>query len=93
MGSLRGDVLRSPLNNKQARPTFSSARCCHSRSEYKYLMAESPASVVEPRAAASVILVRDAKPGAPEPIEIYLIRRKRDMLLDHSQLKREEQEP
>jgi 8-oxo-dGTP pyrophosphatase MutT (NUDIX family) len=42
-------------------------------------MAESPASVVEPRAAASVILVRDAKPGAPEPIEIYLIRRKRDM--------------
>ena len=42
-------------------------------------MAESPSSAVEPRAAASVILVRDAKPGAPEPTEVYMIRRKRDM--------------
>jgi 8-oxo-dGTP pyrophosphatase MutT (NUDIX family) len=33
----------------------------------------------EPRPAASVIIVRDAPPGAPEPIEVYMIRRKRSM--------------
>ena len=34
---------------------------------------------VEPKPAASVVLVRDAPPGAPEPIEVYMIRRNRGM--------------
>jgi 8-oxo-dGTP pyrophosphatase MutT (NUDIX family) len=34
---------------------------------------------VEPRPAASVILVRAAAPGAPEPLEVYMIRRQRGM--------------
>src|SRR2546427_1884883 len=34
---------------------------------------------VEPKPAASVVLVRDAQPGAPEPIEVYMIRRNRSM--------------
>src|SRR3989442_8863973 len=34
---------------------------------------------VEPKRAASVLLVRDAPPGAAEPIEVYMIRRNRDM--------------
>jgi 8-oxo-dGTP pyrophosphatase MutT (NUDIX family) len=42
-------------------------------------MADTPAPVAEPRPAASVILVRDAVADAPEPIEIYMIRRKRGM--------------
>jgi 8-oxo-dGTP pyrophosphatase MutT (NUDIX family) len=41
-------------------------------------MADS-ASVAEPRPAASVIIVRDAPAGAPEPIEVYMIRRQRSM--------------
>jgi len=42
-------------------------------------MPEAPAVPAEPRPAASVILVRDAAPGAPEPIEVYVIRRQRSM--------------
>jgi 8-oxo-dGTP pyrophosphatase MutT (NUDIX family) len=39
-----------------------------------------PAAVpVEPRPAASVIIVRDAARDAPEPIEVYMIRRQRSM--------------
>lgn len=34
---------------------------------------------VEPKPAASVVLVRPAAPGAPEPIEVWMIRRKRGM--------------
>jgi 8-oxo-dGTP pyrophosphatase MutT (NUDIX family) len=37
------------------------------------------APVAEPRPAASVIIVRDARSGAPEPIEVYMIRRQRSM--------------
>jgi len=33
----------------------------------------------DPRPAASVVLVRDARPGAPEPLEVYMIRRKETM--------------
>lgn len=34
---------------------------------------------VEPKPAASVLLVRPAPPGAPEPIEVYMIRRNKGM--------------
>jgi 8-oxo-dGTP pyrophosphatase MutT (NUDIX family) len=34
---------------------------------------------VDPKPAASVIIVRDAPPGAPEPIEVYMVRRKKAM--------------
>jgi 8-oxo-dGTP pyrophosphatase MutT (NUDIX family) len=36
-------------------------------------------AVVEPKPAASVVLVREAPPGAPEPIEVYMIRRQKAM--------------
>jgi 8-oxo-dGTP pyrophosphatase MutT (NUDIX family) len=36
-------------------------------------------AVVEPRPAASVLLVRAAAPGAREPLEVYMIRRNRGM--------------
>jgi len=42
-------------------------------------MPDSAAAPVEPRPAASVIIVRAASPGAPEPIEVYMIRRQRSM--------------
>src|SRR5216117_4520155 len=42
-------------------------------------MSETPAVPAEPRPAASVLIVRDAAPGAPEPIEVYMIRRQRSM--------------
>jgi 8-oxo-dGTP pyrophosphatase MutT (NUDIX family) len=43
-------------------------------------MSTAPATEpVVPRPAASVVLVRDAPPGAPEPIEVYMIRRHRTM--------------
>jgi len=42
-------------------------------------MPDSAAPPAEPRPAASVIIVRDAPPGAPEPIEVYMIRRQRSM--------------
>ncbi len=32
-----------------------------------------------PKPAASVVLVRDAPPGSPEPLEVYMIRRNRHM--------------
>jgi 8-oxo-dGTP pyrophosphatase MutT (NUDIX family) len=35
--------------------------------------------VAEPRPAASVLLVREAPPDAPEPIEVYMIRRQKTM--------------
>src|SRR6266566_9836142 len=34
---------------------------------------------VEPKPAASVVLVRPSPPGAPEPIEVYMVRRQRSM--------------
>jgi 8-oxo-dGTP pyrophosphatase MutT (NUDIX family) len=34
---------------------------------------------VDPKPAASVLLVRAAGPGAPEPLEVYMIRRKKTM--------------
>jgi 8-oxo-dGTP pyrophosphatase MutT (NUDIX family) len=34
---------------------------------------------VEPKPAASILLVRDALPGSPEPLEVYMIRRNRNM--------------
>src|SRR5690349_14550020 len=39
----------------------------------------APSVPVEPRPAASVVIVRDAAPGAPEPIEVWTIRRKKTM--------------
>jgi 8-oxo-dGTP pyrophosphatase MutT (NUDIX family) len=42
-------------------------------------MPDPAAAPAEPRPAASVIIVRDAAPGAPEPIEVYMIRRQRSM--------------
>src|SRR5438128_9901193 len=42
--------------------------------------ASSPGRVpVEPKPAASVVLVRPAPPGASEAIEVYMIRRQRSM--------------
>jgi 8-oxo-dGTP pyrophosphatase MutT (NUDIX family) len=42
-------------------------------------MPESAAAPAEPRPAASVIIVRDAPVSAPEPIEVYMVRRQRSM--------------
>src|SRR2546430_4504142 len=39
----------------------------------------SPLAPVEPKPAASVVLVRTASAGSPEPIEVYMIRRRRSM--------------
>jgi 8-oxo-dGTP pyrophosphatase MutT (NUDIX family) len=39
----------------------------------------SDGAVAEPRPAASVLLIRESPPGAPEPIEVYLIRRQKTM--------------
>jgi endoribonuclease LACTB2 len=39
----------------------------------------APKTPVEPKPAASVLLVRDAPPGSPEPLEVYMIRRNRNM--------------
>ena len=39
----------------------------------------APKTPVEPKPAASVVLVRDAAPGSPEPLEVYMIRRNRNM--------------
>jgi 8-oxo-dGTP pyrophosphatase MutT (NUDIX family) len=39
----------------------------------------APAVPVDPRPAASVVIVRDAAPGAPEPLEVWMIRRKKTM--------------
>jgi len=39
----------------------------------------SPLAPVEPKPAASVVLVRAASAGSPEPIEVYMIRRRRSM--------------
>ena len=38
-----------------------------------------PATPVEPRPAASVVIVRDAAPGGAEPLEVWMIRRKKTM--------------
>src|SRR2546421_11236533 len=42
-------------------------------------MPDSAPAAAEPRPAASVIIVRDAPPSAPEPIEVYMVRRQRSM--------------
>lgn len=42
-------------------------------------MASSGDLPAEPRPAASVLLVRPAPPGAPEPLDVYMIRRKKGM--------------
>src|SRR5919108_3884502 len=42
-------------------------------------MRDPAAAPVEPRPAASVLIVREAARGAPEPIEVYMIRRQRSM--------------
>ena len=38
-----------------------------------------PAAPVAPRPAASVVIVRAAAPGAPEPLEVWMIRRNQSM--------------
>jgi 8-oxo-dGTP pyrophosphatase MutT (NUDIX family) len=38
-----------------------------------------PKTPVEPKPAASVVLVRDAAPRSPEPLEVYMIRRNQNM--------------
>src|SRR2546429_6402223 len=40
---------------------------------------EAPTTPAVPKPAASVVLVRDAAPGSPEPLEVYMIRRNRNM--------------
>jgi 8-oxo-dGTP pyrophosphatase MutT (NUDIX family) len=40
---------------------------------------ETPPTPAVPKPAASVVLVRDAPPGSPEPLEVYMIRRNRNM--------------
>ncbi len=42
-------------------------------------VSESSPTPVEPKPAASVVLVREAPPGSPEPLEVYMIRRNRGM--------------
>jgi 8-oxo-dGTP pyrophosphatase MutT (NUDIX family) len=42
-------------------------------------MTTPPAAPVEPRPAASVVIVREAAPGSPEPLEVWMIRRKKSM--------------
>ena len=42
-------------------------------------MPDSAPAAAEPRPAASVIIVRDAPPGTPEPIDVYMVRRQRSM--------------
>jgi 8-oxo-dGTP pyrophosphatase MutT (NUDIX family) len=42
-------------------------------------MPEPASTVAEPRPAASVVIVRDSSPGAPEPIEVWMIRRHQSM--------------
>jgi 8-oxo-dGTP pyrophosphatase MutT (NUDIX family) len=42
-------------------------------------MPEPPATPVEPRPAASVVIVREAARGAPEPLEVWMIRRHESM--------------
>lgn len=42
-------------------------------------MSDTPSPVAEPRPAASVVLVREARAGAPEPLEVYMIRRRKTM--------------
>ena len=39
----------------------------------------TPSVPAEPRPAASVVIVRQAAPTAPEPIEVWMIRRKQSM--------------
>jgi 8-oxo-dGTP pyrophosphatase MutT (NUDIX family) len=40
---------------------------------------QTPQPPVEPKPAASVVLVRDAPAGSPEPLVVYMIRRNRNM--------------
>src|SRR5713226_3217040 len=42
-------------------------------------MSDAPRPPVEPKPAASVVLVREAAAGAPEPLEVYMVRRNRGM--------------
>lgn len=42
-------------------------------------MTDAAPPAAEPRPAASVIIVRDAPAGAPEPIQVYMVRRKETM--------------
>src|SRR5262249_26077116 len=48
-------------------------------SEYNYAMPDSPNAPVEPRPAASVVIVRNAAADAPEPLEVWMIRRHQTM--------------
>jgi len=49
------------------------------RSSVGAAVSESSPTPVEPKPAASVVLVREATPGSPEPLEVYMIRRNRGM--------------
>jgi 8-oxo-dGTP pyrophosphatase MutT (NUDIX family) len=40
---------------------------------------EAPTTPAVPKPASSVVLVKDASPGTPEPLEVYMIRRNRNM--------------
>jgi 8-oxo-dGTP pyrophosphatase MutT (NUDIX family) len=42
-------------------------------------MSDAPRTPIEPKPAASVVLVRPAPAGAPEPLEVYMIRRNKGM--------------
>lgn len=43
------------------------------------MTAAPPSPPAVPKPAASVLLVRESSPGAPEPLEVYMIRRKKGM--------------
>src|SRR2546430_2081491 len=60
-----------------AKPTLETAESVARRLLLKTMNLPSPP--VEPKPAASVVLVRPAPPGASEAIEVYMIRRQRSM--------------
>src|SRR2546427_10401057 len=60
-----------------AKPTLETAESVARRLLLKTMNLPSPP--VEPKPAASVVLVRPSPSGAPEPIEVYMIRRQRSM--------------
>lgn len=64
------------MRSRRPVPTARHPGCVHSLRGAGY---DRGVTVVEPKPAASVLLVRAAGPGAAEPIEVYLVRRQRAM--------------
>src|SRR3989338_415761 len=68
-------VAATPPCDERPRLSFSG----HSRSTPASRTPLQMSTPVEPKPAASVVLVRAAGPGAPEPLEVYMIRRNKGM--------------